>query len=95
MSNGSRSGSRSKLTKKIKERGTPKVNDLLKTFNVGDTVAIVINSAVHTGMPFHNFEGRTGKVTGIQGSCYVVSLKIGKTSRKVISSPVHLKRLNQ
>ncbi len=95
MSNGSRSGSRSKLTKRIKDRGTPKVNDLLKVFDIGDTVAIVINSAVHNGMPFHNFEGRTGKIAGMQGSCYIVSLKIGNTSRKVISSPVHLKRLNQ
>ncbi|MEM0140094.1 MAG: 50S ribosomal protein L21e [Ferroplasma sp.] len=95
MSNGSRSGSRSKLTKRIKEKGMPKVNDLLKTFEVGDTVAVVINSAIHNGMPFHNFQGRTGKITGKQGSCYVLKIKIGNTERKIISAPVHLKRLSQ
>ncbi|KJE48854.1 MULTISPECIES: 50S ribosomal protein L21e [Acidiplasma] len=95
MSRGSRSGSRNILTKRIKERGMPKVNDLLKTFDVGDRVAIVINPAVHNGMPHHTFEGRTGIVSGMQGSCYVVSLNIGNTTRKIISAPVHLKRLYQ
>ncbi len=95
MSNGSRSGSRSKLTKKIKQRGIPKVNDLLKSFEIGDTVAVVINSAVHNGMPFHNFQGRTGKIIGMQGHCYVLKIKIGSTERKIISAPVHLKRLAQ
>jgi large subunit ribosomal protein L21e len=95
MSNGTRSGSRSKLTKKIKERGMPKVNDLLKTFEIGDTVAVVVNPAVQKGMPFHNFQGRTGKITGVQGNCYVLKLKIGNTERKVISAPVHLKRLTK
>ncbi len=95
MSNGTRSGSRSKLTKKIKERGMPKVNDLLKTFEIGDTVAVVVNPAVQKGMPFHNFQGRTGKITGMQGNCYVLKLKIGNTERKVISAPVHLKRLTK
>ena len=95
MSNGTRSGSRSKLTKRIKEKGMPKVNDLLKTFDVGDTVAVVINPAIHKGMPFHNFQGRTGKIIGMQGDCYVLKLKIGSTERKVISAPVHLKRLSQ
>ncbi len=95
MSNGTRSGSRSKLTKKIKEKGMPKVNDLLKTFEIGDTVAVVINPAIQKGMPFHNFQGLTGKITGKQGNCYVLKLKIGSTERKVISAPVHLKRLTQ
>ncbi|HII82528.1 MAG: 50S ribosomal protein L21e [Candidatus Thermoplasmatota archaeon] len=95
MSNGTRSGSRSKLTKKIKQRGMPKVNSLLKKFEIGETVAVVIDPAIQKGMPFHNFQGRTGKITGMQGNCYILKIKIGNTERKIISAPVHLKRLTQ
>ena len=88
---GPRSGTRYKLQKKI--RGLPKVNNMFKTFKVGDKVAIVIDSGVHAGMPFHRFHGRIGSVTGKRGRSYLVSMKDGNKLKTLISHPVHLKKV--
>ncbi len=93
MSKGPRSGSRMVMKKSIKNKGMPKVNDMMKTFNIGDRAAIVINSAVPNGMPHHDFQGITGVITGMQGSCYILSFKIGHVEKKVIAAPVHLRKV--
>ncbi len=51
MSHGSRAGSRMKLTKRIKDKGMPKVNEYLKQFEIGDLAAVSIEPSTHAGMP--------------------------------------------
>ncbi len=93
MSHGPRSGSRMKMTKSIKERGFPKVNDLVKGFEIGDYVAININPSEHRGMPFHNFQGKTAVVKGKQGESYLLDLKVGTVRKTIIALPVHLRKI--
>ncbi len=93
MSHGPRSGSRMKMTKGIKEKGMPKVNDLMKNFEIGEKAAIVINPSVHSGMPFHNFQGLTGTVVDRQGECYIISVNVGSVEKHIIAGPAHLKKL--
>ncbi|MFG1519291.1 MAG: 50S ribosomal protein L21e [Thermoplasmataceae archaeon] len=95
MSHGPRSGSRMKMRRKIKERGLPTVNELMKSFEVGDKASIVINSSIHKGMPFHNFHGYTGTVVKKQGECYLVSINVGSVEKKILAGPAHLRKVAQ
>lgn len=94
MSHGPRAGSRMKMRKRVSEKGFPKVNDLVRKFEIGDLAAIKINSSVHDGMPAHNFQGYTGRIVGTQGSAYVLSIKVGSVEKKIIATPVHLKKIS-
>ena len=94
MSHGPRSGSRMKMTKSIKERRFPKVNDMVRTFEVGDYAAVHINPSVHDGMPFHNFQGKTGVIVEKQGECYILAISVGSVKKKLVAAPVHLKKID-
>ncbi len=93
MSHGSRSGSRMTMTKNIKDRGMPRVNSFMRKFEVGDYVAVTINPSVHKGMPFHNFQGFTGVIEGMQGRCYLLAVKVGGVRKTVLADPVHLRKI--
>lgn len=93
MSHGPRAGSRKKMTKSIKQKGMPTVNEMMKTFEVGDLAAIKINPSKHSGMPHHGFQGYTGRIVGKQGDCYMVSVKVGGVSKSILAAPVHLKKI--
>ncbi len=82
-----------KMTKSLKERGYPRVNDMVKEFQIGDYAAIKINPSEHNGMPFHNFQGKTGIIVEKQGECYVLEFKVGKMHKRAIAAPVHLKHI--
>ncbi len=94
MSHGPRAGSRMKMRKKVSERGFPKVNDLVKKFEIGDLAAIKINPSEHSGMPYHGFQGYTGRIVRKQGSSYVVAIKIGSVHKEIVASSVHLKKIS-
>ena len=95
MSHGPRAGSRYKLTKRIKDKGMPRVNSFMKKFDVGEHAAIVIDPSIHSGMPYHNFQGYTGTVEGTQGRCYIVAINVGGVTKNIIADPVHLKRISE
>jgi large subunit ribosomal protein L21e len=76
-----------KLTKRIKDKGMPKVNEYLKQFEIGDLAAVSIE-------PCHNFQGRTGRITGKQGRCYILTISVGSVVKKIIADPVHLKKIS-
>ncbi len=93
MSNGTRSGSRMKMTKRIKDRGAPSITRVMQTFEIGEKAAISIDPSIHSGMPFHNFQGFTGTIAGKQGRCYLLDIKVGTVSKRIVAAPVHLKRM--
>lgn len=92
-SKGTRRGTRKKLRKAPRNRGTPPVTRFLQKFKVGEMVAVRIDPSVHEGVPDPKFHGRTGKVIGTQGKAYLVQIKDGKMMKTLIVSPVHLKRV--
>jgi large subunit ribosomal protein L21e len=89
-SHGFRFKSGRKLRKRIREKGI-KIKRALQTFDVGQTVHIDIDSAVHKGMPHPRFQGRTGVVIGQRGRAYLIRVRDGKSYKTLIVRPEHLK----
>lgn len=92
-SKGIRSGTRKKLKKKLKDRGKIKIKAHLQSFKIGDHVLVKVDSSYQKGMPFKRFFGKQGKVLEKRGKSYVLSMKDGNKSKKVISSAVHLRKI--
>ncbi|MDP2666556.1 MAG: 50S ribosomal protein L21e [Candidatus Diapherotrites archaeon] len=94
MANKKARGYRANTRAKIRGAATrPTVNQLLQTFDVDETVQIVINGTIHAGMPFRRFHGLTGQVIGHQGRAVKVKAYLGNQTCIVILNPIHLKRL--
>ena len=92
-SKGLRSKSRHILRKKPRDRGISSITRALQQFEEGDSVNIVIDSAVHKGMPHIRFHGYTGKIEGKQGSSYVVGINDGNKHKSLVIRPEHLRRV--
>lgn len=67
------------------------VSDIIKTFNVGDRVAIVPKGNFRN-IPHPRYRGRIGKVIERRGSAYVVELNVFSATRKLVVPAVHLER---
>ncbi len=93
MSHGPRARSRKVMRKRVRERGMPPVNLFLQRFEIGEKAAIVINSAVHSGMPHRRFQGKTGTVVGRRGRMYLVEVRDGGKKKMLIVNPVHLRKV--
>ena len=92
-SKGTRSKSRYIMRKKPRTRGVTSITKTLQQYDVGDSVSIDINSSVHKGMPHIRFQGRTGKIEGMQGDAYLVGVVVGKKHKTLIVLPDHLGRV--
>jgi len=92
-SKGTRSKSRYIMRKKPRTRGVSSITRALQQFDVGVSVSIDIDSAVHKGMPHPRFQGRTGKIEGMQGEAYLVGVTVGKKHKTIIVLPEHLGRV--
>jgi large subunit ribosomal protein L21e len=90
-SKGKMGGESRQLKKSVRERGAPAVTQYLQKFSVGQTVHIDIVSSEPSGMPDPKFQGKTGKVKGLQGKDYLVEVSDGKAVKTLIVDPVHLK----
>ena len=91
-SQGLRSGSRHKLSRRARERGLSPITRILEQYGVGESVNIVIDPSIQRGQPHHRFHGLTGTVTGMQGKAYVVRAKEGDAVKQLIIRPEHLRR---
>lgn len=90
-SKGYRSGTRNLLKKHVRERGLPPLSRILRTYKHGEKVSIVIDPSIHKGQPHKRFHGKVGTVLEKRGRAYVVSVKIGNSSKTLISRPEHLR----
>lgn len=88
---GPRSKTRHKLSKKPRQRGMPPPSHALRDFSPGTKVDIVINPAVHGGMPHSRFHGLTGTVLERRGEAYVLDLPVGRKHKTVLARPEHLR----
>jgi len=92
-SKGIRSKSRKILRKKPRDRGIKSITKSLQQFEEGESVNIVIDPAVHKGMPHIRFHGHTGKIEGKQGESYCVGINDGKKHKVLVIKPDHLRRV--
>ena len=90
-SRGFKSRSRSKLTKKVREKGRIPISRTMQEFKPGDRVHIVIDPSVQKGQPHPRYHGRTGTVTEKRGNAYVIEVTDKNARKTLISRPVHLR----
>ena len=91
---GLRQDTRRKLSKHPRQRGKISISRFFQNFEIGDYVAIDIEPSYHKGMPHPKFQGKTGIIIGKQGEAYVLLIRDGNKVKKILSLPVHLKRVN-
>lgn len=92
-SKGTRSKSRYIMRKKPRTRGISAITRAMQQFEIGASVSVDIDSAVHKGMPHHRFQGYTGKIEGMQGDAYLVGITVGKKHKTLVVLPEHLGRV--
>lgn len=86
-------GKRAKTRSKICCKGGKlTVNKLLRKFEKGSSVQVVIDSSLHSGMPFKNFHGCPGVVVGEQGKVFVVDVKQGAAKKRILAHAGHLQQ---
>ena len=75
--------------KKLMNPTKPTITQLLKKFEVGDKVHIVLNASSRFQHP--RFYGKTGTVVAKTGRHYVVEIHDGSLAKKLILTPENLK----
>ncbi|PSP93007.1 50S ribosomal protein L21e [Halobacteriales archaeon QH_8_68_33] len=91
-SNGPRSNTRNKLRNEPRERGTSPPQRAVEEYEVGEKVHLSIDPSVPDGRYHPRFDGRTGEVTGQQGTAYTVAITDGGTEKTLIVKAAHLRR---
>ncbi len=90
-SKGYRRNTRKILRKKPGEHGISALGPLLQNYKIGDEVAILIDPSTIKGMPHSRYQGSIGKISEIRKRAYVIEIKAGKTVKKIIARPEHIK----
>ena len=80
-------------TKPSSEKGKFPIKGITQKFSVGEKVVLKSEPSIHNGLYFRRFHGKTGKVLGIAGGSYTVSVRDGNKYKMIVVSPVHMVRL--
>jgi len=78
------------MHKHPRERGKIGLSRILRSYQSGDKVTIILEPSVHKGMPHRRYHGRIGIVGGKRGRSYVVNVHIGRQIKQIIARPEHL-----
>lgn len=81
--------------KKLKKNSRTPITRYLQSFESGDMVVILPDSASARGMPFPRFKGLAGKVAGKRGSAYIVNVMDGNKKKILAVKPEHIRRLGR
>lgn len=90
---GMRRKTRYKYKKSIKEKGKVPINKFLQKFENGDLVGLKAFSSYQKGFYFRRYHGKIGRISGQQGACYFVDIKLGKNTKRILTHPVHLNKI--
>eukprot|EP00894_Picocystis_sp_ML_P004411 jgi/Pico_ML_1/54928/g65.t1 len=85
---GSRARTRDTFSRGFRQKGVIPVSTYLRTFKIGDYVDIKVNSAVHKGMPFKYYHGKTGVVWN------VTKRAVGVEVNKLVGNRIIKKRFH-
>ena len=89
-SKGYRSGTRSLLKRKPKERGKTGLSKILHEYKPGEKAVVKIDPSVHKGMPHRRYQGKIGVIVNRRGRSYVVQVTQGDAIKEIIVRPEHL-----
>jgi large subunit ribosomal protein L21e len=57
---GFRAGTRHKFKKAFRKHGATRMSNYLDTLKIGDYADVIVDGAIHKGMPHQYYHGRTG-----------------------------------
>merc|ERR1719453_856381 len=83
-SHGLRSGTRKLFAKDFRTNGPEHLSTYLTTYKVGDYVDVKVNSAIHKGMPYKYYHGKTGRVFNVTPRAVGVEINKHVTPKGVI-----------
>ena len=86
-------GTLSSHTRQLSKKKKITINDQIKKLNVGDKVSLDPHPVYSTAMPHMRYKGKVGTVTEARGKCYVVEIMDGGLKKKIITSPIHVKKV--
>lgn len=87
-SHGYRNNTRKKYAKPFRAHGAIRIAKYLTTYRLGDYVDILVDGAIHKGMPYHQFHGKTGRVFNVNPR------SIGVSVHKLVRNRLVEKRLH-
>ena len=90
-SKGTNFRTRKLFSKHPRKRGLPSLSRTLANYEVNSKVNIVIEPSVQKGRPHRRFHGKTGIVLEKRGQAYLIQVSDGKSFKKIIARPEHLK----
>jgi len=90
-SKGYRNKTRHIFRKHTRDKGIRSLDYLLRDFNEGDVVDIIVDSGEHKGMPHRRYHGKTGEIIKKQGKAFVISIRQGNAIKKIIANKEHLR----
>ncbi|MFX1511576.1 MAG: 50S ribosomal protein L21e [Promethearchaeota archaeon] len=83
--------SRKVMKKSTRKKGLPPLSSLLRTYNVGDKVDILIEPSIQKGQPHRRFHGRTATIIEIRGKAVVLNVRDGNAMKTVIARCEHVR----
>ena len=94
-SQGYRSGTRKKFSKGFRKHGAVHLKNYLTTFHNGDYVDIVVDGAIHKGMPHQIYHGQTARVFNVNprsvGVVIHKRVRYRKIEKRLHIRPEHLR----
>jgi len=78
------------MRKRPRERGKIGLSRILRGYQPGEKVTILIEPSMHKGMPHRRYHGRVGVIDEKRGKSYVVRVQIGRDTKQIIARPEHL-----
>ena len=94
-SKGYRSGTRNKFRKAFGQHGSIRLKNYLRKFHTGDYVDIVVDGAIHKGMPHHQYHGQTARVFNVNprsvGVLIHKTVRTRKIEKRLHIRPEHLR----
>jgi large subunit ribosomal protein L21e len=86
-------GTLSSHTRGLYKRKSLTINDYIKDIKEGDKVAIDPHPVYRGAMPHMRYKGKVGIVSEARGKSYVVEIMDGGIRKKIISSPIHIRKV--
>jgi len=81
---------RQKFRKGFKHHGAIHISNTLTSFKIGDIVDIVVDGAIHKGMPYKYYHGRTGTVFNVNPRA--IGVIVNKQVRqRIIPKRIHVR----
>ncbi|KAE9621707.1 hypothetical protein Lal_00032921 [Lupinus albus] len=87
---GLRSRTRDSFSRAFRKKGTIALTTYLRTYHIGDYVDIIVNGAIHKGMPHKFYHGRTGRVWNVTNRA--ISVEVNKqVGNRIIGKIIHVR----